>query len=184
MSLTSQNSFDMLHINIFLFVQLDAPQTQNVPSQKFVLTEIVLMPVLLIIHVPLMLNATPPIINQPVDVLQDWKVTPMSTVSEWSVESIKTVPKTLLVSTTNVPTHVCMKTHVHHQLPAQYRTMLPSVHVHQAGLVTLWCLVHQNWLPMCQNQTQSVSQMETVQMTLPVSMRDVRTHVTHCHHVM
>ena len=163
---------------------MDAPQTQNVPSQKFVLTEIVLMPVLLIIHVLLMLNATPPIISQPVDVLQDWRATPMSTVSEWSVESTKTVPRTLLASQTSVPTLVCMRTHVHHQLPAQFRIMLPSAHVHQAGLVTHWCPVHPNWHQMCQNQTQSVSQMETVQMTLPVSTRDVRTHVTHCHHVM
>ena len=131
-----------------------------------------------------MLNATPPTISQPADVLLAWRVILMLTVSEWSAESIKTVLKMLPVSTTNVPTHVFMKTPVPLQPPAQFKTTMPNVSVLQDGWATHLSHADQRKHQLCQKQTQNVSQMETVQMTLPVSMKGVRTHVMPYHHVM
>ena len=165
---------------IFLFVQLAAPPTPSAPSPRFVLTEIVLTPASLTTPVLPTPSATPPTTSPPADVRQDLRVIPTSTVSEWNVGSTKTVPRPRPVSTTNVPTRAYTRTHVPPPPPAVYRTTTPSAPVLQAGWATLWSPADPRRSQLSQTQSPSVSLMETVQMTRPVSMRDVRTPVTPC----
>ena len=167
---------------IFSFVQLAAAPTPNVPSQKCVLTEIVLMPVLLTTPVLPTPNATPPTTSQPVAVPRDCRVTPTSAVSEWSVASTKTVPRTRPASTTSVPIPVCMRTPAHPQPRAVSRTTWPSARVPQAGLATLWSDAHPSRSQTCRRQSRSVTPTQTAQMTQLASMRGVRTPVMPCHH--
>lgn len=115
-----------------------------------------------------MLSAIPPTTSQPADVHQAWKEIPMSSVSELSAESTKTVPRTPPVSPIDVSTHACMKTHVHPQPLAQYKTTMPNVCVRLDGLETHLCLVHQKKRQLFLIQNLSATQTETVPMILPV----------------
>ena len=166
---------------IFLFVQLAAPPTLSVPSQRFVLTEIVLTPVSLTTHAPPTPSATPPTTSLPADVLLDWRAILTSTVSVWSAGSTRTVHRPLPVSTTSAPTRACTRTRVLPPPRAVSRTTTPSARVLQAGWAILWSPADPRKNLWFLIQIPNVSLTETVLMTLLASMSDVRTRVTPCH---
>lgn len=131
-----------------------------------------------------MLSVIPPTTRLPADVHLVLRGIPMRNVSGLNVESTRTVPRILPVYQIDVSTLVYMKTHVHLQHHVLFRTTMPSVHVLQAGLGTLWSPAHPRVILWVLSLNQNATQMETVLMTLPVSMRDVRTLALLSLHVM
>ena len=151
-------------INLFSY-QLDAVQTANVKTPKFVQTGSAWMLAWQTIHVQATPSATPPTTKPPADAHLAWKETHTLSAGGLSAESTRTALRTLPVSLPDVSTPVSTKILAHNTPPALFKTISPNASAHLGGLETLWSLALQRQSQLEHHLSPSATWMATAPTT-------------------